>query len=129
MVKLNNLLLFSLYYSSTDPVTAFLGFVFVILIGIYCCSSVTGDDQSSKSNSNSHKSNSYNSNGGYVPRAYDSNWSNTSNSIYYDEEINYNWDDSWDDKWLHQGEYADVVDTPSEVYTDYDPSWDEGWRD
>ncbi len=111
---MNNLLLFSLYYSSTDMVSTIMGLIFIILIGIFCCSALTGDDQSSKSN---YKSNSH-----YR--------SNSSSNRYYDEdELNYNWDDSWDDKWLHQGEYADVVDTPTEEYTDYDPSWDEGWRD
>ena len=106
---MNNLLLFSLYYSSTDAISSILGVIFLILIGFFCCNSLNDDNsQSSKST--------------YSPRTY-------SNTSYNEEELNYNWDDSWDDKWLHQGEYADVVDTHSEEYTDYDPSWDEHFRD
>ena len=127
---MNNLLLFSLYYSSTDAISSILGVIFLILIGFFCCNSLNDDNsQSSKStysprtySNNSYDYNSQSSKSTYSPRTY-------SNTSYNEEELNYNWDDSWDDKWLHQGEYADVVDTHSEEYTDYDPSWDEHFRD
>lgn len=124
-----DILLYSLYYSSsTDIFSTIMGLVFIILIGIFCCSSLKDDDSTPKK---------YNS-GGYsgTSRSYSGSSSRTYNSggyrgtsRYYDEEINYNWDDSWDDKWLHQGEYADVVDDTSTEYTDYDPSWDEQYRE
>lgn len=123
-----DILLYSLYYSSsTDFVSTIMGLVFIILIGIFCCSSLS-DDSSSKTNNSGGYSGTSRSYSGSSSRTYNSGgYGGTSR--YYDEEINYNWDDSWDDKWLHQGEYADVVDDTSTEYTDYDPSWDEQYRE
>ncbi len=101
VIRLNTFLIFSSYYSTSDPITGIVGLCFIILIGIFCCSSLKSDDQSSKNT--------------YTPGTFSSNRS------YDEDELNYNWDDSWDDKWLHQGEYADVVvDTPSDDSTDSD---------
>ena len=111
-------LLGCLYYSSsTDPVSIFLGIILIFLIGFFCCYS-SGDDKSGSKTS--YRPGNYN--GGYM-----GDNENHNSSYLYDDEENYNWDDSWDDKWLHQGKYADD-NHHEEEYTDYDPSWDEHFR-
>lgn len=87
-----------------DPVVGIIGLIMIIAVIGYVCSKLDSNDSS------------------YTPRR---NYSN--NTHLYDDENYYNWDDSWDDKWLHQGKYADKDDVPE--YTDYDPSWDEHFRD
>ena len=92
----------------SDPFSALIGAVMLMIFIGYFCWKLGGDSTSSKSTYKPPKRN-------YSSKNYD------------DSEYNYNWDDSWDDKWLHQGKYADNDDTHEE-YTDYDPSWDEDFR-
>ena len=93
----------SSYYVGSDPVVGMVTVGIMILIVAFVCNWINNSDS------------------GQSPR----NYSNISYDFY--ETENYNWDDSWDDKWLHQGEYADNTDIPES--TDYDPSWDEHFRD
>ena len=134
VIKLNTFLLFSSYYSSSDPISGILGLLFLFLIGFFCCKSLNDDTSSNESKTNNSTSRYYydSSTNLYIPKTDNSNrrYGSSGTRSYDEDELNYNWDDSWDDKWLHQGEYADVVDTHSEEnYTDYDPSWDEQWRE
>jgi hypothetical protein len=100
--------LFTALYYVSDPFFALIGaFMIIIFIG-YCCYKLSDGSGSSKT---SYK----------PPRTY------YSGRNYDDCEHSYNWDDSWDDKWLHQGKYADDNDSHDE-YMDYGPSWDEHFR-
>lgn len=105
-----------IYYSSSDGFSTFMGYVFVIIAVAYICVKFSGS-------SNSHDSSYKSSRNTYRPPRTDYSYNDS------DEDLAYaNWDDSWDDKWLHQGKYADDQNHHHEEYTDYDPSWDEGFR-
>lgn len=87
-------------YSSSDPISMILAIAFFVIL-IAFCSSFSSDN---------------------APKRKYSRYDNQA----YEFEENLDWDDSWDDKWLHQGKYADRDDTLEN--TDYDPSWDEHFR-
>ena len=87
-------------YSSSDPISMMLAIGFFVLLIAFC----------SLSNSND------------TPKKRYSNYDNKA----YEFEENLDWDDSWDDKFLHQGKYADNDETLGNP--DYDPSWDEDFR-
>ena len=101
----------ALFYSSGDSVTKIMGYIFVIIAVMYICSKLGGGSSPKSS---------------YKPsRNYNSN----RKMVYEDDSAYANWDDSWDDKWLHQGKYADHKhDDSTHEYYDYDPSWDDDFR-
>ena len=98
--------MFFLLYISNFFSTLLGGLMVMIFIGYLC----------NRINNSASSKTSYN-----PPKNY------YSGKNYDDSDYSYNWDDSWDDKWLHQGKYADNVNSHNE-YSDYGPSWDENFR-